>query len=315
RGGFGEVIKARHKLIGKQYAIKTVELDKNASVKWHREIQVWVKLQSEYIVQYRTHWLQKRATNKGLRKFLYLQMDMCPYSLIKLNNAKMVYYYPDICTSVIYEFNHWMCTEIMVGVKYLHNNGILHRDLKPGNILVANTVDHVRIKICDFGLAAYHNKGPFNIHSQHLGTPMFEAPEMFRFATYDFKVDIYAIGPMNLDPDHGAMKVFIRQLSDRYSDERPNSDEALKILSTLKPKNGQLDMAEIKIRIIQFETKMDKSVEGAFKKKLKEICRWAKLDMDHFVQYRNHWFSYKSSDLPAPLNIIYPGEKIYTLTV
>ncbi|CAG2103815.1 unnamed protein product [Medioppia subpectinata] len=241
RGGFGEVIKARHKLIGKQYAIKTVELDQNRRVKWHREIQ------------------------------------------------------------------------IMVGVKYLHDNGILHRDLKPGNILVVNTVDHVRLKICDFGLAAFHNKGPFNDHSPQLGTPMFEAPEVFRgFDNYDFKVDIYALGvvslfkqPNKLDPEHSAMKVFIRHLSDRYSDERPDTDEALKILTTLKPKNGPLDMAEIKARITQIETKMKKSEDGAFKHKLKEIRRWAKLDMDHFVQYRHHWFSYKSSDLIVRLPLLH----------
>lgn len=41
--------------------------------------------------------------------------------------------------------------ELALGLKYLHDRSIIHRDLKLGNILLAN--DHT-VKICDFGLAA-----------------------------------------------------------------------------------------------------------------------------------------------------------------
>lgn len=74
---------------------------------------------------------------------------------------------------------------ILLGINALHKNGIIHRDIKLGNILV----NIKTIKICDFGLST--NKENNNTFC---GTEDYLAPEIINRNKYDKKVDIYGIG-------------------------------------------------------------------------------------------------------------------------
>ena len=77
--------------------------------------------------------------------------------------------------------------KILKAVQALHKNGICHRDLKTGNILLDNKFNP---KICDFGFSTYIQK---NLKDK-LGTPEYMAPEIYK-GNYDGeKVDIFALG-------------------------------------------------------------------------------------------------------------------------
>jgi len=80
---------------------------------------------------------------------------------------------------------------ISSGMNYLHSIGLIHRDLKPQNILVENLKEG-KVKICDFGLTKLQ-ENEFNSKSQTLnvGTPAYCAPEVSQKG-YSNKIDIYS---------------------------------------------------------------------------------------------------------------------------
>ena len=81
------------------------------------------------------------------------------------------------------------------GMEYLHNNGILHRDIKPGNILVFD-VEHrslVNGKLTDFGSSRNINMMMTNMtFTKGIGTPIYMAPEVLKHQHYKMSADIYS---------------------------------------------------------------------------------------------------------------------------
>jgi hypothetical protein len=78
---------------------------------------------------------------------------------------------------------------IVLGMRYVHLRGIMHRDLKPGNILVE---ENWGARICDFGLSwcRWADGDP----SACVGTALYAAPEQLTTSSYDEKVDVFAFG-------------------------------------------------------------------------------------------------------------------------
>ena len=84
-------------------------------------------------------------------------------------------------------------TQIAQALHYAHLRNVIHRDVKPDNILV---LKDGRAKLTDFGLAKdYNNDLDLTRHAAGLGTPHFMAPEQFSSAkTVDARADIYSLG-------------------------------------------------------------------------------------------------------------------------
>uniref|UniRef100_A0A1S4AT63 Mitogen-activated protein kinase 10-like n=2 Tax=Nicotiana TaxID=4085 RepID=A0A1S4AT63_TOBAC len=79
--------------------------------------------------------------------------------------------------------------QLLRGVKYLHSANILHRDLKPGNLLINAYCD---LKICDFGLARTNNsKGQFM--TEYVVTHWYRAPELLLCCdNYGTSIDVWS---------------------------------------------------------------------------------------------------------------------------
>lgn len=82
--------------------------------------------------------------------------------------------------------------EVCAGLAYSHQRGVVHRDIKPGNIMM--TTDG-QVKIADFGIARLENSSMTQVGTL-IGTPSYMAPEQFRGEPVDLRADIWAAGVM-----------------------------------------------------------------------------------------------------------------------
>ena len=80
--------------------------------------------------------------------------------------------------------------EIAEALDYAHAQGVIHRDIKPGNILVT---PEGRAKIADFGIAKL-NLAHFTLPGRVLGTPAYMAPEQLSGAGVDGRSDLFSLG-------------------------------------------------------------------------------------------------------------------------
>lgn len=82
--------------------------------------------------------------------------------------------------------------QILRGLRYLHSANILHRDIKPGNLLVNS---NCLLKICDFGLARVNETDASKRMTQEVVTQYYRAPELLTGANhYTFSIDIWSVG-------------------------------------------------------------------------------------------------------------------------
>jgi len=92
-------------------------------------------------------------------------------------------------------------TAVCNAVHHAHQKGVIHRDLKPGNILVAERDGRPQVKVIDFGIAkatAAHQEDQtmFTLHGQVIGTPEYMSPEQAGSGPgdVDTRTDIYSLG-------------------------------------------------------------------------------------------------------------------------
>ncbi|WP_182866469.1 serine/threonine-protein kinase [Stieleria mannarensis] len=94
-----------------------------------------------------------------------------------------------------------LCVDLCMAVHHAHQRGVIHRDLKPTNVLVMNQDGKPVIKVIDFGVskALRGDLGGRTLvthGSQLIGTPLYMAPEQAKRTNYDVdtRVDVYSIG-------------------------------------------------------------------------------------------------------------------------
>lgn len=90
--------------------------------------------------------------------------------------------------------------DVCAGVQHAHQKGVIHRDLKPGNILVTRSADRPVAKVIDFGVAKAVDPSDAaslrTAEGQRLGTPQYMAPEQWMHGAgiADARSDVYALG-------------------------------------------------------------------------------------------------------------------------
>jgi tRNA A-37 threonylcarbamoyl transferase component Bud32 len=81
-------------------------------------------------------------------------------------------------------------TQVAEALGYAHERGVIHRDVKPGNILIA---DDGRIKVTDFGIAKLASQS-LTLTGHVMGSPFYMSPEQIRGDAVDGRTDLFSLG-------------------------------------------------------------------------------------------------------------------------
>ena len=184
QGMFGKVYKALNKLEQKYYAIKTLNLQnisQKERVNIETEINLLQELKHPNIVLYKESFLDE---NQNLNIVTTFCEGGDLYQKIFKTQKN---YFPEkiIINSLV---------QLLLGLSYIHDKKIVHRDIKTKNIFIQN--EHT-LRIGDFGIAkicSTNNNCNYNINKM-VGTPLYMAPECFKQnKKYSYKSDIWSLG-------------------------------------------------------------------------------------------------------------------------
>jgi serine/threonine protein kinase len=182
-GTFGEVIRARDGVLGREVAVKRVRLEafsapgqlEEVKTRFLREAQVAARLRHPNIVT--TYDIVSTPRSRFIVMELVEGRDL--QSLLRERGRLGLDETLDILGQVAAALDH------------AHASGVVHRDVKPANIMVEPSG---QVKVMDFGIAKFDQGGNLTSTGLVMGTPNYMSPEQARGAKVDARADVFSLG-------------------------------------------------------------------------------------------------------------------------
>ena len=181
KGAFGSVSLVTRKKDGKIYAMKRVNIgklnnkEKESSL---NEIRILASLSHPNIIGYKEAFFDESTNTLNIVMEFADEGDL--EKKIKNNLKKRL----NFEESTIWK---WVI-QLLKGIKYLHDNRIMHRDLKCANIFL---MKNGLLKLGDLNVSKFTKIGLANTQT---GTPYYCSPEIWKEKSYDYKSDIWSLG-------------------------------------------------------------------------------------------------------------------------
>jgi serine/threonine protein kinase len=181
----GTVYRARRLLIGDTAAVKVLHpeqmADATAVERFRREAQTAAKLKHPNVVTVYDFGVSK----DGLA---YLVMELVEGESL----GRLIEQQGTLPEAMAAEIIRQVCA----AMDEAHRQGVVHRDIKPDNILVQMTPDEIHVKVLDFGIAAVRDITASRLTrtGSIVGTPYYMSPEQCQGEELDGRSDIYGLG-------------------------------------------------------------------------------------------------------------------------
>lgn len=196
KGGMGAVYKAVHPTLKRMVILKKLTIKGNTTIRerFKREAQILLDMQSPYIVHLFDYFVEGNS-HYIVEEFVDgLSLAQVIEKQVSLGTELSLLVFLDACYAL----------------KFAHARGIVHRDIKPGNILISRRAE---VKLADFGIAASDDieeiavtkserivtkvAGDVTQTGVTLGTPAYMSPEQIMDSrSVDNRADIYSMGVM-----------------------------------------------------------------------------------------------------------------------
>lgn len=187
RGGMGEVYEVEDGELQTRVALKTIAPERASSSRqisrFRQEIQLARKVSHPNVC--RVFDLGRHHDAKG--DVLFLTMELLPGETLA---AHLREHGPMTCAQALP-----LVRQMVAALSAAHHLGIVHRDFKPGNVMLVESANGLVVKVTDFGLATNPEAEETVSRSltEILGTPEYMAPEQLR-GQCSARTDIYALG-------------------------------------------------------------------------------------------------------------------------
>jgi eukaryotic-like serine/threonine-protein kinase len=191
-GGMGSVYQATDETLGREVAVKVFREVPSSEVEWmrqEREIQLLATLNHPGLIS--LHDAGVHVFGDETRLYLVMELMSDPTLDVRMAEGPMPAH--DVAS---------IGAQVAEALAYIHSRGVVHRDVKPANILISDVAGmafHRVAKLTDFGIASFTGGQNYTAEGVLLGTASYMSPEQVSRGPITAATDIYSLGLVLLE--------------------------------------------------------------------------------------------------------------------